>query len=623
VQTLSGRFRMTLLATSITTALVGLAACGGGSSGNVINFAVEGIAPSASDAENRTNRASAKATVDGKSTTVGYVTVLRSGQQVGSDANLNVFGQIVDNGMKPVLAADGSKTISNYEDFTSILPVGGKLFSVAHFEAIPGGLYLTELTQDASTGKLTAKSTRAIDVSGINGIWDPCAGSVTPWNTHLGSEEYEPDASLASSAAPMAPYFGGGTTIGGDTSKPNAYFYGYPVEVAVTDASGATTVTKHYGMGRISHELSYVMPDRKTVYQTDDGANVGLFLYVADTAGNLTAGTLYAMKWTQTSADGATDLPNANISWIKLGHASDTEIKALVDAGTKYADIFSTATPNADGTCPAGFQAVNAGHNDTSGEECLAVKAGMEKGAAYLETRRYAGLLGATTELRKEEGMTFDPDGKRLYVSYSEIDYGMESNKKKGAANTFYDIGTNNDVKANYNYCGGVYAYTVGSDSTIGSDYVLKTVDGNAGIAGHMTTLGDPNKVNPSTIAAYDASSPHAGSKCDINGIANPDNITFIAGRKTLMIGEDTTDGHWNDMVWAYNIETRTLTRVLTSVYGAEVTSAYNYPNMNGFGYLMSVVQHPYTEQMPTGTTSNAPADKQSYFGYIGPLPHQ
>ena len=25
------------------------------------------------------------------------------------------------------------------------------------------------------------------------GLWTPCAGSVTPWNTHIGSEEYEPD----------------------------------------------------------------------------------------------------------------------------------------------------------------------------------------------------------------------------------------------------------------------------------------------------------------------------------------------------------------------------------------------------------------------------------------------
>jgi hypothetical protein len=30
----------------------------------------------------------------------------------------------------------------------------------------------------------------------LSGIWIPCAGSLTSWNSHLGSEEYEPDAKL-------------------------------------------------------------------------------------------------------------------------------------------------------------------------------------------------------------------------------------------------------------------------------------------------------------------------------------------------------------------------------------------------------------------------------------------
>jgi hypothetical protein len=35
---------------------------------------------------------------------------------------------------------------------------------------------------------------RNIDMSGVRGLWIPCAGSLSPWNTHLGSMEYEPDA---------------------------------------------------------------------------------------------------------------------------------------------------------------------------------------------------------------------------------------------------------------------------------------------------------------------------------------------------------------------------------------------------------------------------------------------
>ena len=49
---------------------------------------------------------------------------------------------------------------------------------------------LTELSQDKETGLLSAVSTKNIDFSKFGGLWVPCAGSVTPWNTHLGSEEY-------------------------------------------------------------------------------------------------------------------------------------------------------------------------------------------------------------------------------------------------------------------------------------------------------------------------------------------------------------------------------------------------------------------------------------------------
>ena len=64
----------------------------------------------------------------------------------------------------------------------------------------------------------------------------------------------------------------------------NPYKYGYAVEVAVK-GDGSTDVTKQFAMGRSAFELAYVMPDRKTVYYSDDGTNVGLFMFVADVAG--------------------------------------------------------------------------------------------------------------------------------------------------------------------------------------------------------------------------------------------------------------------------------------------------------------------------------------------------
>ena len=45
-----------------------------------------------------------------------------------------------------------------------------------------------------SAGNLTYTKTMNIDFSKFGGLWTPCAGSISPWGSHLGSEEYEPDA---------------------------------------------------------------------------------------------------------------------------------------------------------------------------------------------------------------------------------------------------------------------------------------------------------------------------------------------------------------------------------------------------------------------------------------------
>lgn len=54
--------------------------------------------------------------------------------------------------------------------------------------------------------------------------------------------------------------------------------------------------------GRLAIELPYVMPDKKTVYITDDGTNTMLGAYVAKEAGELSCGSLYAAKFIQLDA---------------------------------------------------------------------------------------------------------------------------------------------------------------------------------------------------------------------------------------------------------------------------------------------------------------------------------
>ena len=231
------------------------------------------------------------------------------------------------------------------------------------------------------------------------------------------------------------------------------------------------------------------------------------------------------------------------------------------------------------------------------------MKPGMEMLASRLETRRYAAMLGASIEFRKEEGITLDPATKTLFVAMSEVERGMEDNAKGGKPTTKYDKGGSNDIRVQANACGAVYSLELGSDAAIGSDWVAKTQKG--------LVAGKPTK--------YADNSPYAGNTCDVDGIANPDNISFMTGYNTLIIGEDTGSGHQNDAIWAYNMTSGKLTRIFSTPYGSETTSAYTYNNVGGHGYIMAVVQHPYGES-DTDKLAD-PADARAYVGYIGPLP--
>lgn len=104
----------------------------------------------------------------------------------------------------PVFYLTGSPSISNNPDFLSILPISNRIFSFLHFEEAPGELALLELTRDPGNGTLSIASSDRVNWAKWRGLWVPCAGSVSPWNTHIGSEEYEPDARALSEATSLA-----------------------------------------------------------------------------------------------------------------------------------------------------------------------------------------------------------------------------------------------------------------------------------------------------------------------------------------------------------------------------------------------------------------------------------
>ena len=116
------------------------------------------------------------------------------------------------------------------------------------------------------------KNTKPVDFSAFDGVWIPCAGSVTPWGSHFGSEEYEPDArAFFESEAPaemdtwlgsiikdFMRYFPDASGSSPDDlvkSGFNPYFYGYAWETKVAD--GKPWTEKLCSQGRMSWELPY------------------------------------------------------------------------------------------------------------------------------------------------------------------------------------------------------------------------------------------------------------------------------------------------------------------------------------------------------------------------------
>ena len=248
---------------------------------------------------------------------------------------------------------------------------------------------------------------KPLDFTADKGLWTPCAGSVTPWETHLGSEEYEPDAKCfaddncawnswpMNKVRPFLRFFGvyvGSTGFTKDMAL-NAgfrpYRYGYPWETKV-NADFSESTKKLYVHGRQSYEMSYAMPDRKTVYNTDDGTNVMFAKFVADVEADITEGINYCAKYTQTSPDGCEAIDwTADIEWIAMPKLMHSQIEADIEQ-TSFSDLFDYQECSTSGSvCPFGYTAVNGGGR---GCECLRVRSGMDALAAHFEKRRYAGI---------------------------------------------------------------------------------------------------------------------------------------------------------------------------------------------------------------------------------------
>lgn len=595
-----------------------LSACGGGSTPAVAAAATPTAAaftamaaPSLTDAgamASTTVASSLKvAYSDGSSQSyqLGYQPFFITGQQVPDGKGGNTLaGAYYDINGNPIIdnsvPAQARQFFSDAPDGTSLLTVpgakvtgvkGNTVFAVVQFEytsldqagvsaygKLPSPIAVLTLDQDPATGKLSLVKYSNVNTASAYGLWITCGASLSPWGTHLSSEEYEPDAAAIAKNTGFQAFI---TNLYGDAAavtdpvKANPYLYGHMPEITV-NADGTGSVKKHYCLGRISHELIQVMPDQRTALMGDDATNGGLFLFIADKAADLSAGTLYVAQATQTSAPGV-GTGTFTLKWINLGHATSAEVLALAQATATAAtpgtsNIMDVKTT--DPVDPTYTQVWLSGKKNW-----IKLVPGQEKAAAFLETHRYAGLMGGTMAFTKMEGTTVNAKDK---IAYSAMSY-IQSSMIDGSIPGFKVQGPK---------AGAVYALN------------LKAAQVDTSGAAMNSEWVPVDMAAPAALIGEDLAVPDAlGNLANPDKIANPDNIKFAEKLRTLFIGEDS-GMHVNNFLWAYNVDTKQLARILSTPAGAECTGLQGVDDLNGWIYVMSNFQHAGDWEVRTVTTN-------------------
>lgn len=578
-----------------TSAAALLAACGGSDGGSAEFKSVSFSSMAAPTLQNPAAMATTtvgsvmKVTFDDDSTqsfNLAYQPFFITGDMVSDGKGGKILaGGYLDIHNKPIVDATvaGSERqyYSDAPDGTSLLTVpdakvdgvkGKPVFAVVQFEyttwaqdgktdmygKLPSPIAVLTLDQDPKTGKLSLVKYHNVDTSKVHGLWITCGASLSPWGTHLSSEEYEPDAFSIDKNSMFKAY---SKNLYGDENAANPYNYGHMPEVFV-NKDGTASIKKHFCMGRISHELVQVMPDSRTALMGDDATNSAYFVFVADKEKDLSAGTLYVAKVGAGFSIDPASGSAAALSWINLGHATSAEIEQLANS-LKPSDIMTVVSKDPEDTS---FTKIVANGKT----EWIKINAGMDKAAAFLETHRYAAYKGASMGFTKMEGTTVNAKDKIAYSALQNCEKSMVAGDASNVAGNGVSIPK--QLKA-------------------GVVMALNLRGGQKDLAGAAINSDWMPVDTKALLAGEDIAADALGNTGNPNKICNPDNLKFSEKMRTLFIGEDSGQ-HVNNFLWAYHVDTKQLSRLMSIPAGGESTGLHAVDEINGWTYIMSNFQH-------------------------------
>ncbi len=449
----------------------------------------------------------------------------------------------LEKGLGHIYSNDGSELIleNDMPDFNGYIANGeGKGYLFSNWEMYPGGISRMAI-EKGDDGMWTVTDAMMVDFSAVNGTAANCFGSVTPWGTPLSSEEWIVDSTVDSTTDAdwndPAKVEDSSQIIGNmwdlmAPDAPNPYDYGYIIEIT-NPTSDAPVPVKHFALGRYEHENATVMPDGKTVYLSQDDTGGVLFKFIADTANDLSSGTLYGAKLTQDT--GLTDpaVTGFDVEWIELGHGNNATIEGWIDEfdGITTADFVSGETNYMTVEDVAAWAAGDANYPSVeNGGGKVTAGDVMDDRVVFLESRAAAKAKGATAEWRKLEGISINTkraqeavegvdtiDGEEvkqayLYIGIADIDSTMIDGEG--------DIALSDRVKD----CGGVYRAALGEGYNI-------------------------SRIEPVVMGSSYRSSLDGAARCDVNQLSQPDNVIVMDDGR-IIIGEDGFQE--NNTLWLY-----------------------------------------------------------------------
>jgi secreted PhoX family phosphatase len=246
-----------------------------------------------------------------------------------------------------------------------------------------------------------------------------------------------------------------------------------------------------------------------------------------------------------------------------LGHATSDEIKKLANS-LKPSDIMTVAKSDPH---DASFTKIY--YDGTA--NWIKLNPGMEKAAAFLETHRYAYLMGGSMGFSKMEGTTANTKDKVSYFALQNIQDSMTRTGKGWNAQSNIEL-------PKPLIAGAIMTSKLAGNQTDQSGVAIKS------------------EWVPTTISALivgeDIEQDQLGNLANPNRISNPDNLKFSEKLRTLFIGEDSST-HVNNFIWAYNVDTQKLSRIASMPSGAEATGLGVIDDLNGWMYITANFQHP------------------------------